>query len=180
MRKSLILISSVLAVLLICYNLLKDKIVRVPVYHIIAIECNKRDSLFNLVLLTANNRKQSISFKSQIKQDYENLARVISYVEKCGIPKKHELSEQQFVALWSILQHIPEEDIRKKYFYVIERMKQDSSIHPELHALMKDRILMEENKPQLFGTQNYNGKLYKVDNMDSVQSRRIKIGLKPL
>jgi hypothetical protein len=53
-------------------------------------------------------------------------------------------------------------------------------------ALMKDRILMMDNKPQIYGsqiTQNLETKewqIYKIKNPKCVDKRRTKVGLEPL
>lgn len=47
-------------------------------------------------------------------------------------------------------------------------------------VMMEDRILMDQRIPQKYGTQIQDDKLYKVDNIDSVNVRRERIGLEPL
>ena len=64
--------------------------------------------------------------------------------------------------------------------YAVEQMYRDESIHGEMYVLMTDRILMNEGKPQIYGTQYYRQKLYRIDDMDSVQVRRQQIGLPAL
>ena len=50
----------------------------------------------------------------------------------------------------------------------------------EQYALMKDRILMDDGKPQIYGTQWHNGKLYKLESPENVNKRRKEMGLEPL
>jgi len=45
---------------------------------------------------------------------------------------------------------------------------------------MKDRILMDEGKPQLYGSQIKNGKLYTLDSPKTVNERRKEMGLQPI
>lgn len=51
-------------------------------------------------------------------------------------------------------------------------------------ATMKDRMLVEEGKPQLYGTQSrmVNGKLesYPIEDLENLNRRRRKVGLKRL
>jgi len=46
--------------------------------------------------------------------------------------------------------------------------------------LMKDRMLMDEGKPQIYGSQIKNGKLYKLENPETVNERRKEMGLEPI
>ena len=47
-------------------------------------------------------------------------------------------------------------------------------------ALMKDRALMHEGKPQIYGSQIMNGKLYPLLEPEYVNQRREEVGLGPL
>ncbi|MBL0191035.1 MAG: hypothetical protein IPQ18_06780 [Saprospiraceae bacterium] len=45
---------------------------------------------------------------------------------------------------------------------------------------MKDRILMDEGKPQLYGSQIQNGKLYELEAPSGVNERRKSMDMEPL
>ena len=45
---------------------------------------------------------------------------------------------------------------------------------------MKDRILMDKGKPQIFGSQIKNGKLYDLEAPETVNERRQEMGLEPI
>jgi hypothetical protein len=45
---------------------------------------------------------------------------------------------------------------------------------------MKDRILMFDGKPQIYGTQIKNGKLYKLESPETVNERRKAMGMEPI
>jgi len=45
---------------------------------------------------------------------------------------------------------------------------------------MLDRILSDEGKPQLYGSQIVDGKLYELDSLETVDQRRAEMGMSPL
>lgn len=47
-------------------------------------------------------------------------------------------------------------------------------------ALMKDRALMYDEKPQIYGSQVMNNELYELAEPEYVDQRRAKMGLGPL
>jgi hypothetical protein len=67
-----------------------------------------------------------------------------------------------------------------KYFPLIEKAVKNGDLSKEQYALMKDRILMDEGKPQIFGSQIKNGKLYDLEAPETVNERRQEMGLEPI
>ena len=59
-------------------------------------------------------------------------------------------------------------------------------LEPRSFALLQDRILVGEGKPQVFGTQLYTSdvtgklELYPIEDEANVDSRRLEVGLEPL
>jgi hypothetical protein len=66
---------------------------------------------------------------------------------------------------------------RKKYFPQIEEAVKNGDLSKEQYALMKDRILMDEGKPQIYGSQIKGDKLYKLENPETVNERRKEMGM---
>ena len=82
-------------------------------------------------------------------------------------------------AIWLVLQH-SKKKYRKKYFPKVEAAVRNGDLSKAQYATMKDRILMDDGKPQIYGTQIKNGKLYKLDSPKTVNERRAEMGLKPI
>lgn len=55
-------------------------------------------------------------------------------------------------AIWLRLQYSTKE-IRKKYFPQIKKVVENGDLSKQQYALMKDRILMDEEKPPIYGSQ---------------------------
>jgi hypothetical protein len=180
--KKIVLIS--ISILLIAFAILvfinRDKIVYVGSVELVEVDCSKKGEILEEVFTSDQRiRKQNVPFKEFAKEDHKNQELVISLLEKCGMPASEEVSEKQLFIIWLVLQHANKK-YRKKYFPEIEKAVNNGYLPKEQYALMKDRILMEEGKPQLYGTQITNGKLYKLESPETVNERRKEMGMKPI
>ena len=63
------------------------------------------------------------------------------------------------------------------YFRYIEGLVQSGDLHPERLALLTDRLLVFNDYKQVYGSQIVNGELHPIENPDSVDYRRLEIGL---
>src|SRR5690606_8045392 len=106
-------------------------------------------------------------------------------IENCGMPTTKEVTSKQMSAIWLVFQHGDNEN-RKKYFPLLKKASENGDLKKSQIALMQDRILMMDGKPQIYGsqiTQNNETKkweLYKLENPEFVDKRRAEVGLEPL
>jgi hypothetical protein len=124
-------------------------------------------------------RQQKVPFTLFAQEDHRNQELVISIIEKCGMPTLKEVSKTQMDGIWLALQHTDRKH-RKKYFPQIEAAVKNGDLSKEQYALMKDRILMDEGKPQIYGSQIQDGKLYKLESPETVNERRKEMGMEPI
>jgi hypothetical protein len=153
-----------------------------PPVEIIKIDCDKIPKLLDeIYLLDQNMRKNGGTIDPDI--DRENLVNVISLIENCGMPTLNEISRKQMSAIWLVFQHADNQN-RRKYLPILEKSANNGDIRKSSIAMMKDRILMDDGEPQIYGTQvvnNGNGwELYDLINPESVNKRRAEIGFEPL
>ncbi|WP_157444110.1 MULTISPECIES: DUF6624 domain-containing protein [unclassified Chryseobacterium] len=158
----------------------RDKFVYVGSVDIIEVDCSKKRQILSEVLESDQRIRKANEPIKYAKEDHRNQELVISIIEKCGMPTLKEVNQRQMDAIWLGLQHSTEEKIRKKYFPQIEKAVKNGDLSKGQYALMKDRILMDEGKPQIYGSQIKNGKLYKVENPATVNKRRKEMGLEPI
>ena len=92
------------------------------------------------------------------------------------MPTLKDVTQKHMNAIWLGLQHTNKK-YRKKYFPQIEKAVENGDLSKQQYALMKDRILMDEGKPQIYGSQIKNGKLYKLENPQTVNERRKEMGM---
>ncbi len=119
------------------------------------------------------------------KTDHENLELITSFLDKCGVPDHDEIDDVQRAAIWTVLQHGPR-DVRLAYLPQLEAAAGRGDIGPGAIAMMRDRLLVEEGKPQLYGTQVHTdpgsgqNSLHPLSDPATVDRRRAEVGLGPL
>ena len=174
------IIFSILTVLILIISIFlytnKDKFVYVGSVDIIEVDCSKKNQILSEVYESDQRIRKVNDFIKFAKEDHRNQELVISIIEKCGMPTLNEVSQKHMNAIWLGLQHTTEK-YRKKYFPQIEKAVKNGDLSKQQYALMKDRILMDEGKPQIYGSQIKNGKLYKLENPETVNERRKKMGM---
>lgn len=115
--------------------------------------------------------------------DRQNLATVISLIEKCGMPTLEEVDDVQMSAIWVVFQH-GDNASRKKYLPLLEKSAKNGDLKATQIAMMKDRTMMMDGEPQVYGTQvTKNGNewiLYDLENPETVNKRRAEMGFQPL
>ena len=157
----------------------RDKFVYVGSLDIIEVDCSKKRQILSEVLESDQRIRKSNEFIKYAKEDHRNQELVISIIEKCGMPTLKEVDQKQMDAIWLGLQHSTKE-IRKKYFPQVEKAVKNGDLSKGQYALMKDRMLMDEGKPQIYGSQIENGKLYKLENPKTVNERRKEMGMESI
>jgi len=158
----------------------RDKFVYVGAIEIVHVDCDKKNEILDEVYESDQRiRKQNVPFEQFAKENHRNQEWVISIIEKCGMPTLNEVSQNQMDAIWLAVQHSDKKH-RKKYFPQIEKAVDNGALSKQQYALMKDRILMDEGKPQLYGSQIKRGKLYKLASPDQVNERRKEMGMGPI
>ncbi|MDR6301653.1 hypothetical protein [Mesonia maritima] len=113
--------------------------------------------------------------KDREQIDFINLQTFVSLVEKCGFPTKKDFTNYKSkYAVFVVLQHTQREWIAY-YFKDFKKATQSGAIEKKYLAYLKDRFLLLHNKPQIYGTQLQNGKLYKLYDPENVEKRREKM-----
>ena len=179
MRKKKIFLSILTGIILIISIFLyvnRDKFAYVGSVDIIEVDCSKKREILSEVLESDQRIRKSNELIKYAKEDHRNQELVISIIEKCGMPTLNEVSQKHMNAIWLGLQHTTAK-YRKKYFPKIEQAVKNGDLSKEQYALMKDRILMDEGKPQIYGSQIKDNKLYKLENPETVNERRKEMGM---
>ena len=179
MKKKKIFLS-IFAVLILIISIFlflnRDKFTYVGSVDIIEVDCNKKDQILNEVYESDLRIRKSNELIKYAKEDHRNQELVISIIEKCGMPTLNEVTQKQMSAIWAGLQHTNKK-YRKKYFPQIKEAVENGDLSKQQYALMKDRILMDEGKPQIYGSQIKGNKLYKLENPETVNERRKEMGM---
>jgi len=175
----LIIFISLLLIVSIFLFINRDKFAYVGSVDYVEVDCNKKSEILSEVYKSDQKIRRENNLIKYAKEDHRNQELIISIIEKCGMPTLNEVNQEQMNAIWLGLQHT-ENKYRVKYFPLIEKAVKNGDLSKEQYALMKDRILMDEGKPQIFGSQIKNGKLYDLEEPETVNERRQEMGLEPI
>jgi hypothetical protein len=149
-----------------------------PPVKMVDIDCNNKQEILQSVFEKDQGmRKAGQSIDPAI--DHENLEIIVSFLEKCGIPTLDEVNDVQMAAIWAVLQH-SNNKYRKMYLPLLEKAADNGDMKWSTIALIKDRVLMDDGLPQVYGTQILNGELWTLTEPEYVDKRRAEVGLGPL
>lgn len=112
---------------------------------------SKSDSLKKLFKVDDIELKEILR-KNIVKNDSINLLKIEKIIEKYGYPGKSLVGERESDVAWEVIQHSTLE-IRKKYLNLLKNTADINEIRFTLYALTLDRVLMEQNKLQKYGSQ---------------------------
>lgn len=117
------------------------------------------------------------------KNHLENTKNLIQLLDKYGWPTATSVTEYAAAGAALIINHTNYE-LRDRYFPMLEKAFKQGEAQPLRYAKMKDRLLVEEGKEQLYGTQwkfeNSKRVPHPIKAPEYVDKRRKEIGLGPL
>ncbi|GET21231.1 DUF6624 domain-containing protein [Prolixibacter denitrificans] len=117
------------------------------------------------------------------KNKKENEERLPELLSQYGWPTASAVTEVAAAGAALIINHASHE-LRAKYFPMLEKAFKNGEAQPLRYAKMCDRLLVEEGKEQLYGTQVRFDHMvrvpYPIKEPENVDKRRAEIGLGPL
>jgi len=124
--------------------------------------------------------------KLQSWQNAKNLSELEALIDSKGWPKKSQVGSLAASAAFFVLQH-SNAGAQEKYIGMFEEACRNSEANCQQYALMFDRMRMNQNKPQRYGTHAYldpskgkTNELYPLEDEVRVDEWRREIGLEPL
>lgn len=123
------------------------------------------------------------SLKEKINKENQRLLDSIIAVK--GWPKNSRVGYSAASVAFLIIQHSTLEK-REEYLPTVKKLCEENEADWSSYALMYDRIQIELNKPQLYGSQiKYNEEtkqyeLYPIEDEKNVDKRRAALGMQPL
>ena len=112
--------------------------------------------------------------------DSVNMIFVERYFIEKGYPGKSVVGEESSLVAWNVLQHNP--DKIPLYLPLVKKAANDGEIPKTSAAMMEDRYLMLEGKPQVYGTQGMTyddargSFIWPIENAETVNKRRADAG----
>ncbi|MEQ9297063.1 MAG: hypothetical protein RIF33_00795 [Cyclobacteriaceae bacterium] len=109
------------------------------------------------------------------------LIAVTAILDKHGWLGQNQIGEIANRAIFLVIQHAPNNSIRKMYFSLLEASARNGESELSAMATMKDRILVQDGELQIYGTQSrmVNGELelFPIENIDNINALRKQVGL---
>lgn len=123
-------------------------------------------------------------WKKQQPIDEANIKRLVEFIETHGWPGRRLVGDKASTAAFLVLQHA-NYTYQKRYLPLLRKAVADRELRADSLALLEDRVLMNEGKKQLYGSQlqtNAKGVLefYPIEDELNVDKRRQSVGLEPL
>lgn len=118
-------------------------------------------------------------------QDSINEAQVMEIIDERGWVGKSVVGGQANSALWLVIQHAPIET-QEKYLPLLKKSVKKGESRGSHLALLEDRILMRNGKPQTYGSQITRDEktdkqiVYEIRDPEYVNQRRAEVGLGPI
>lgn len=118
--------------------------------------------------------------------DAKNIAWLRALVSKQGFPTVAQVGQKGVDHAWMLLQHATgDPGFQTRVFFEIKPRLESYGISKQDFALLEDRVLLEEGKSQIYGSQfkrNKNGELElrPLNDPRHVDQRRASMGLMPL
>ena len=119
--------------------------------------------------------------------DKDNTERVRAIVRQHGWPSPELVGRDGAEAAFMIVQHA-DHDFQKEMLPLVEKAYKSGGLSGQSYALLLDRVLVGEGKPQVYGTQakrfaEWKGKepaLEPIEDEANVDKRRAEVGLSTL
>lgn len=123
--------------------------------------------------------------EEMLKIDRENTAWIKPLMKQYGWLGNSLVGVDGAMAAFLMVQHTPDAEFRKSSLELLQKAVKDGEARGDQLALLTDRILMLEGKPQRYGTQTRVTKDGKfevppIEDEANVDKRRAEVGLEPL
>lgn len=116
--------------------------------------------------------------------DKPNTKRLNEIFDSRGFPGVEQVGKDGVKAFFLLLQHSGDLELKKKCAPGIERAFREGSLNPSEYAGFIDRLLVDQGKPQVYGS-NFESKDGKIvmspaEAVEELDTRRKAIGLPPI
>ena len=135
--------------------------------------------------ITRDQNNRQYGFRNlDVKVDQQNLRIVLSALTNC-MPPDSLYNPSEIHAIWLILQHNLMR-YAKEYFALLEKHAAHGLLEKGELAMMEDRILIDDRKPQIYGSQICRNRstreweLCQPVDLKNINVRRAEVGLEPL
>lgn len=138
-----------------------------------------------LLLLAKRDQKIRLQGKYNLLVDKKNVQELKKIIKRYGWPKISDVGVEGSEAAWLIVQHADfDPKFQTNTLRLLKKYAKKKEVPLYQIAYLTDRILVNQNKKQIFGTQFYKTKrgfkLRPIGNLRDIDKRRAKFNLPPL
>lgn len=134
-----------------------------------------------VIELEERNEDASEAWEAVKEVDRNNTARMKEIIREIGLPIISKVGKKVYQMAWLLAQHADDDIEFQKYYLELMKKAKSGDVLNEDIAYLEDRILRNEDKPQIYGTQlENNGEPQPMEDPEHVDERREKMGLDPL
>lgn len=131
--------------------------------------------------LTAERMQDTVHLKRMLRGDSARTVRLRAIVEEYGWPGTARAGVEAAGAAFLILQHSPSPEFQEQMLPILEGLAETGDVPRSEAALLIDRVLMHQDRPQRYGTQFklLEGRwvLHPVEDTARLEERRRSMGL---
>lgn len=118
------------------------------------------------------------------RTDSANMLRLAELVEQHGWPERSRVGDAAAGAAFLIVQHSPSPEFQKRMLELLRESAERGEADLGDVAMLTDRVLVHEGRPQLYGTQFHieEGRLvpYPIADLEGLEAARRTMGLMPM
>jgi hypothetical protein len=120
-----------------------------------------------------------------LQTDANNLARIKSLLRSSGFPLNTQVGDDGVAATFLLVQHASDKTVQSQVLQQLAPRVKTGQISGDQFALLTDRVLAEQGKPQIYGTQLKGVEggelaLAPIAAPENVDQRRQELGMPPL
>ena len=133
----------------------------------------------------SNSKQVEVLWEKQTVLDAANIARLKEIIAIHGWPRISVVGDQAALAAFMVVQHANTSH-QKALLPLLRKEAKRGEIKPKLLALLEDRVLTSDGKPQIYGSQLRRNsetdqmEFFPIEAAESVNSRRASVGLEPI
>lgn len=127
---------------------------------------------------TTDKQQLDSIYAIMAKVDSANQKEICSILDSKGFVGKSVVGEA-CSAFWVVIQHSPLE-LQQKYLPIFQKAVKNGDLQPSSVAMMEDRINMFQGKPQKYGSQIRDGRVWMLLDESKVDQWRAQVDMEPL
>lgn len=113
-----------------------------------------RDEYNKVFLSKGFNRTTATAYLDIVTEsDSANRTRIEEILERYGWPEKSKIGEKASEAIFIVVQQHPDTSLVSQYLPALEKLAAQGEASTIHCAMLKDRLLMERGRKQIYGTQ---------------------------